>query len=139
MTPARRVKIKALAEDERGDPKIRAVAQRMLKRHPEPPPKPKPPHQQRVSGVERSPEYLQFMFMDLNQWKPYGKKGKGLSHITSYRGIAYKFVLYEFSQPIGTVWGWKRTSDKDVKLSHMLFDTRAEAHRDAWQRLQTTI
>ena len=134
MTPARRAKIKALAEDARGNPATRAIAQRMLKRYPEPP---KPPRQQRVSGVERSPEYLQFIFMDLNRWKPYGKKGQGLSHITSYGGIAYKFVLYKFSQPIGAVWGWKRTSGKDVKVSHTLFETRTEAHKDAWKSLQT--
>ena len=100
MTPARRAKIKALAEDARGNQATRAIAQRMLERYPEPP---KPPRQQRVPGIERSPEYLQFIFMDLNRWKRAGKSN--LFHITSYKGTVYKFL---FSNPQQIGWGWRR-------------------------------
>ena len=110
MTPARRAKIKALAEDARGNPATRAIAQRLLERYPEPP---KPLRQQRVPGVERSPEYLQFIFMDLNRWKPYGKKGKDCLTSPLTEGMVYKFVIYKFSQPVGAVWGWRRASGKD--------------------------
>ena len=132
MTPARRAKIKALAEDERGNPATRAIAKRLLERYPEPP---KPPRQQRVPGVERSPEYLQFMFMDLNRWK---RTPKGnLIHFTSYKGTAYRFLLFKSRDG----WGWARTNlaDDKVGFSQVKYATHVEAHGDAWKSLQTIV
>ncbi len=131
MTPARRAKIKALAEDARGNQATRAIAQRVLERYPEPP---EPPRQQRVSGIERSPEYLQFIFMDLNRWKRAGKSN--LFHITSYKGRVYKFVIFKSTTDH---WGWKRriVDDDSIAASMAIgFETCAEAHRDAWKTLQ---
>jgi hypothetical protein len=57
MTPQRRAKIKAIAEDPRADPKTRAIAQAKLDAEPQPA---QPPRNPLHPGMRTTPEYERF-------------------------------------------------------------------------------
>jgi hypothetical protein len=127
MTPTRRTKIKALANDERGDSQMRAMAQRLLDRFPEPKPEPK---LGRVAGIERTSEYVKFIFMDANNWKRRTRDGP-LRHTSVYQGRVYIFTIFKISNGY---WRWSRKHG-DKEISSVSKNLR-EALETAWASME---
>lgn len=138
MNPQTLAKIRALAEDERGDPRIRAIAQARLKEYApsEPPPGPKSssyynkPH----PGTIPTPEYVRARFMDLNSW---GKTKSGGNPIctSAINGKIYSVILFRYKQT--PTWGWRRidTETDEKVFSDVKYPTLIEAHQGAWEAL----
>jgi hypothetical protein len=139
VTPEKLTKIRALANDDRGDPATRMVAQRVLARYAkEEPPRTRrwaPPHVQHP-GLRTSPEYDRYMFMDLANWGE--SSGGNPIHTTSHNGLSYTIVLFEHKRT--PTYGWMRTrtgqyNDKpDFSLTK--YSSLGEAHRAAWDSLR---
>ena len=136
MHPRILEKIRAVASDPRGDPRTREIAQRMLAEHERPPPPPPEPprYNSRIHpGLEKTPEFIRFKFMSLDNW---GRTKNGnLIHTTSIKGREYKIVL--FSHKKTPTYGWMQIdpeSDTTV-FSDTKYATMIEAHQAAWQRL----
>jgi hypothetical protein len=138
MTPEKLAKIRAIAEDPRGHPNVRANAKRILDEHePEPTfsdikfddaPR-SPPH----PNMYASDEYDRFRFMNLAQW---GRSKNGnLIHTFTHKRVEYRMVL--FAHKTKPTFGWLRidTKKSDSVFSWMPYNTLAEAHRDAWEHL----
>lgn len=127
MTPEKLAKVRALAEDIRGDPKIRAVAQRILDANWTPPPNPQHP------GLRTSEEYDRYVFMSLDNW---GQSARGnYVHTTNWDGRSYRIVLFQHKKT--PTWGWLRIDVKtDTETwSRNKYDTLREAHESAWLHL----
>jgi hypothetical protein len=138
MNEEKLAKIKALAEDRRGDPATRAIAQRAYARYAkEPPPRVEPEWQPRNAqheGMKTSPEYDRYMFLNLGGWRK--SKNGNPYHTTKHKGLAYHFVLFQHKK--SPTWGWLRTNqpDNEQPVFSGRFNTLAEAHADAWKKLQ---
>lgn len=136
ITPEKLKKIRALAEDIRGDPATREVAHRIYARYSkeplEPPPKPKPFYDNRVPGMKPSPEHERYIFMDLGQWKK--TVNSNISHMILHKEILWRIVLFRHKNT--SAWHWLRinTMTKQSEFSRR-FATLAEAHEDAWTSL----
>jgi hypothetical protein len=137
MTPQKLAKIRRLAEDTRGDPATRAIAQAALKRYAEEQPKPQfrdvPPWEdRRVPGMKTSAEHERFMFMDIGAWR---KSANGNPVFNIARGgILYRIVIFRHKKT--PTWGWMRvnTSNDETDFSSR-FATMGEAHSAAWRML----
>jgi hypothetical protein len=133
-------KIRALAEDLRGDARIRAVAQSKLDGYKISHPhlftwKQPPPHNQRNPRTEHSEDYARFRFMDLETW---GLTVNGnRTCIVTRNGVAYRVVLFRYKKR--PAWGWTRfnltTDDGVPTFSQNSFTTMAEAQKNAWDSL----
>lgn len=139
MNPDKLAKIKALAEDSRGDPATREIARRAYARYAKEPfqetPRWEPPRNPQHEGLKTGAEYDKFRFMDLGSWRTAKATGNPW-HITKHKGIAYHFVLFRHKK--SPTWGWVRTNQitDHVEFSGR-FATLAEAHANAWTMLQT--
>ena len=141
MTPEKLAKIRALAEDMRGDPATRLVAlgilRRELLRHAkaeEPVWHDIPDTPRNPPGVQNDPDYERHTFMSLHNW---GKSGNGnFVHTTTWKGRGYRIVLFKHKKT--PTWGWLRV---DVLRSQEVwsgrFDNIQGAHQDAWRNLMT--
>lgn len=140
MNPRLIEKIRALADDVRGDAATRANAQRKLNEYmvktcwtealarmpPRNPPNPR---------TQPSEEYEKFRFMNMDSWRT---TSLGTLIIT-IKG--YRIGLFKFKKN----WGWTRyTLGGDVVAqsntashSSTKFATMDEARRDAWDKLMT--
>lgn len=132
MTPARLAKIRALAADVRGNPYIRAVAQRMLEKHGgaerwKPPPDPPNP------GLKTSEEFDKFVFMNLDTWDE-TVNGNYRTNI-KWQGRAYRFILFRHKKT--PTWGWLRAdiANNTESWSRNKYATLEEAHQSAWLHL----
>lgn len=141
MTPEKLAKIRALAEDARGDPAIRAVAQAVLKRYAQPEPKPAfedvPPFvDPRVEGMRTSAEYDRWRFMDLGSWKR--TVNGNPTHVITVKNRTWRIVLFKHKKT--PTWGWMKIDTirgGDPEFSGK-FTTMAAAHGDAWKTLTGT-
>lgn len=134
MTPEKLAKIKALAEDVRGDPATRMIAQAALKRYGKPEPaKPayKPPRN--PPGVKTSPEWERQTFMSLNQWRR--SKNGNFWHNVTHKGRGYHIVLFPHKKT--PTFGWLRASEGEQEVWSGRFQTIGEAHADAWANLMS--
>jgi hypothetical protein len=136
MNAEKLAKIKALAEDRRGDPATRAIAQRAYERYSrEPPRRAEPewkPRNLQHEGMKTSPEYDRYMFLNIGGWRK--SKNGNPYHTTKHKGIGYHFVLFQHRRK---TWGWLRTNQNDEQTEFSgKFATLAEAHADAWTKLQ---
>jgi hypothetical protein len=141
MTPAKLAKIRALADDVRGDPAIRAVAQAILRQH-APSPEPRrgfhdvpPVADQRHPGMRTSPQYDQYCFMDLGSWKLTSNNNP--TFVVVRKGRSYRIVLFRHKKT--PTYGWMRidTITGETEFSSK-FRTQSEAHADAWKSLIAT-
>lgn len=133
MTPERLAKIRALAADYRGNPHVRAMAQRILDAQPKPrwTPPPDPP----APGIKTSEEHRKRIFFDLNQW---GESANGnYVHTMEYRDREYRFVIFRQKRTIVHGWGWLRVDVKnDTKTwGRNKYETVREALDSAWLHL----
>jgi hypothetical protein len=127
VNPAKLAKIRALAEDQRGDPKVREVARRFLAIN-------KPaftPTPTQHPGLRTSLEYDKFLFMNLANWGKSKTTGNYV-HDISWKGRAYTIILFKHKQTL--TYGWLRTCGSTKDFSGK-YNTLAEAHRDAWTSL----
>lgn len=134
MTPDKLEKIRRLAEDHRGDPATRAIAQAALKRYAEEPSFQEAPRYRDVRhpGVKTSAEFDRFKFMDLGSWK---KSASGNPVYSIARnGVPYKIVLFRHKK--SPTFGWMRinTFNDETEFSGR-FLTIGEAHEAAWKML----
>jgi hypothetical protein len=138
VTPDRLAKIKAMAEDARGDPATRAIAQSILKRYAQEPPKPefrdveyKDP---RHPGVRTGADYEKWRYMDLSAWRKTGN-GNPACLVTGLDGRPYRIVLFRHKKT--PTFGWMVVDiDRDeTEFSNHKFTSMAEAHKDAWKNL----
>lgn len=131
MTPEKLTKIRALANDDRGDPATRAVAQSILKRYAKEEPKSRsaPRSDPRVHGLRRDPTYEYHLYCDLSQWDK--TKAGNYTYLLYRNGISYRIVLFKHRR--SDTYGWMRvnTNEDDTEFSGR-FDTIEEAQRDAW-------
>jgi hypothetical protein len=141
MNLARIAKIKALADDTRGDPATRQRAQEKLEAyrgsypHLFETPKPrKPPRDPRVYGMRTDPVYEYYLYTDLGRW---GRSKNGnLAFNIAHKGINYKIVLFKHKRT--DTYGWMRvdTFNNQTEFSGR-FGTIGEAQGDAWANLMT--
>lgn len=140
MTPEKLAKIRALANDARGDPATRAIAQAVLRRYAKEP-EPQfhdvpPPRDPRHPGMRTSPEYDRYIFMDLANW---GETHNGNPiHTTNWKGVSYVVVLFQHKRT--PTYGWMRTKAGGANVpifSLVKYATQSEAHRAAWESLQS--
>ena len=142
-------KIRAVADDKRGDPRTRAVAQAKLEAYklshphlfattapwddiPEDHP---PPRNPQDPGIKVSEEYAKFRYMDLGNW---GQSSKGNPmHLINHKGRAYRVVL--FSHKKTPTFGFLIVDvQRDATtFSDLFYKTISEAHRGAWDLIQT--
>lgn len=131
MTPERLKKIRALAADERGNPFMRAMAQRILEAHKEPwRPPPDPPN----PGLRTDPGFDKFIFMSLDQW---GESAKGnYIHNINWKGREYRFILFKYKKVPN--WNWLRVDVRNdtETWGPRKFQTLEEAHQSAWKHLE---
>lgn len=122
-------KIRAIAEDQRGDPATRAAAQRKLASF-----KPAwtPPPNKRHPGLWPSPEHERYTFMDLSNWNRTVNGNR--SHVITHKGVTYRVVLFEYKKIPDYGWSRFETVMRDAVFSGR-FHTLGEAHRDAWTQL----
>ena len=131
MDPAKLAKIKALAEDARGDPKLRAIAQRFFDENK---PSPSTPKSNIHPGLRTSQEYERFLFMNLANW---GKSKTGnYVHDVSWNGALYTIILFKHKQT--PTYGWLRTHGAAKAFSGK-YGTLVEAHRSAWDSLTKMV
>ncbi len=148
LTPQKIAAIRALADDARGDPATRAIAQNKLEQyrisHPELFEQWKPQRETRTKnpyaqyshknpGTQNSEDFERFRFMDLSMW---GRTVAGNPTAMATRGgLAYRIILFEHKKT--PTWGWLRieTQSGDETFSRVKFATMQEAHRDAWNSL----
>lgn len=139
MTPEKLEKIRALANDLRGDPATRMIALKILARYAAEPtfhdigddelePPKNPP------GMKNSDEYEQHVFMSMHNW---GRSQNGnLVHSFTHKGKAYRVTLFAYKK--SPTYGWVRTeltrTNSEVWCSNKFRDL-GEAHRDAWASL----
>jgi hypothetical protein len=137
VTPAKLEKIRALADDVRGDPAIREVARRVLQRyaHVEPQPQPRPSFRDsRAPGMKTSPEYDRYKFMDLAQWRK--TQNGNLSHTILHNRVLWQIILFQYKKT--PTWGWLRIdTTADTSEFSGKFATLAQAHEDAWANLMS--
>ena len=163
MTPDKLAKIKALAEDPRGDPATREIARRAYARyakeesftcpscgavshnhndirerycgacHQFKDVPPWTPHNEQHPGLKTGAEYDKFRFMELGSWRKSVNGNPWI--ITKHKGVGYRFVLFKYKK--SPTWGWMRvnTISEHTEWSGR-FATIAEAHTDAWKALQ---
>jgi hypothetical protein len=138
LTPDKLAKIRALANDPRGDPATRAIAQAALKRYAtlqqdanlgaqaryaHNPPNPR---------MQNTPEYNRFRFMDLGSWRMTANGNP--SHLIVHKGKSYRVVLFRHKKR--PTHGWMRVDTITDKTEFSgAFTTREEAHADAWKSL----
>jgi hypothetical protein len=138
MTPDKLEKIRRLAEDVRGDPATRAIAQAALKRYAQPQPKPKfrdvPPRPETVPGVRPSADYNQYTYLNLGLWR---KSTSGNpTRVIDHRGRTYRVVIFKHKKT--PTWGWMRADvDTEDTVFSSRFTSMAEAHRDSWSSLMS--
>jgi hypothetical protein len=138
MTFEKLAKIRALADDPRGDPATRAIAQAALKRYAQEKPKPKAASfiDTRHPGMKTSAEYDRYRFMDLGSWR---KTASGNPTFTiAIRGKMWRVVLFKHKKT--PTYGWMRIdvfSEETPEFSGR-FATMAEAHEDLWNILNGT-
>jgi hypothetical protein len=138
LNPEKLKKIRALANDHRGDPATRAIAQAALKRYAQEPPRPAPqpgadPRDHQHPGMRTSAEYDRFRFMDLSTWKITANGNQ--THLIVHKGKQYRIVLFRHKKR--PTYGWMRIdviADSDPVFSGA-FRTIGEAHADAWKSL----
>lgn len=132
MTPDRLAKIRALAEDERGNANVRAIAQKILAKHEKAPPRRRAPDGP-VPGIMPSEDQERWVFMQLDQWH-HNAKGNYV-HSLTWKGRRYRFVLFKFKRTQN--WGWLRfdiLADTESWGRNQFADLR-EAHESAWLHL----
>jgi hypothetical protein len=141
MTPEKLAKIQALANDPRGDPATRVIAQAALKRYyaeVNAKPKPEPPQfvDRRHPGMKTSPEYDRYRFLDLGSWRK-TVNGNPTFSIT-IKGKMWKVVLFQHKKT--PTYGWMRVNviTEETEFSGRKFPTMAEAHQDIWKILSGT-
>lgn len=158
LTPQKIAAIKALADDERGEPNTRAAAKAKLEQyraqHPEMfvnhfeklyeemknakwggggytvknPPNPR---------TQPREDYSKWRFMDMGNWK---ESSNGNYYTGIYiNGTSWNITIFRHKKT--PTWGWVRRNqnlfDGVAVFSEPKFDTIGEAQRDAWQALQT--
>ena len=132
-------KIRALADDQRGDPATRARAQEKLDAirgsHPhlfEERPARKPPSDPRVHGLRTDPAYEYYLFTDLSLWRR--TKAGNPTHVLHHKGINYRIVLFKHKR--SDTYGWMRQDNfhNTTEFSGR-FKTLGEAHGDSWADL----
>lgn len=136
MTPQRLEKIQRLANDSRGDPATRAIAQAVLRRYAKPEPKPTfkdVPRDPRVHGLRRNdPVYEYRVYCDLAQWDI--TKAGNPTYVVYHKGISYRIVLFEYKR--SNAWGWMRVDPyHDQTEFSGRFHTIGEAQKNAWDTL----
>jgi len=135
MTPARLAAIRAIADDERGDPNTRAIAQAKLAEY-----YGKNPRGEQICGhihmdarnqpnprLRKAPEHDKFRFMDMGQWKR-TKSGNytivlGATRVTLWR------------RKVSRRWTWVKEDFFSYGLDQFTprdFETIGDAQRDAW-------
>ena len=140
MNPKTLDKIRALANDTRGDPATRSRAQEKLRElgQEEPPPQPKlkrAPANRLHPGMRTDPLYELRTFNDLTQWGT-TKSGNFIHHVYRY-GITYRIVLFRHKKT--DTFGWMREDDLNGQTEFSdRFRTLGEAHADAWRNLPIT-
>jgi hypothetical protein len=134
MTPEKLAKIQRLAEDPRGDPATRAIAQAALKRY-APPPRFKdvqeegPRRNFQHPGLKTSAQYDRYRFMDRATWKVTTNQNPTI--LVSHKGEPYRIVLFAHKKT--PTFGWMRVHMlTDVTEFSGKFKTLAEAHEAAW-------
>jgi hypothetical protein len=137
LNPQKLAKIRALADDPRGDPATRAIAQAALKRYATEPPKPEfhdvPPYRnQQHPGMRTSAEYDRYRFMDLGNWKTTANGNP--TQLVTHKWRTYRIVLFRHKKR--PTHGWMRIDVITDKTEFSgAFKTQAEAHADAWKSL----
>jgi hypothetical protein len=120
-------KVKAVADDPRGDPATRAAAIARLAKL-----KPPTPFNQRNPGLQPSFDYERYTFMDLSNWSRTANGNR--SHVVTHKGKTYRIVLFEYKQVPD--YGWLRIGVGDPARDFSgRFHSLGEAHRDAWTSL----
>jgi hypothetical protein len=138
MTPQKLAKIRALAEDTRGDPAIRAVALQILRRYEkveEPTfhdvkddPYRNPPNPR----MQNSEDYERYVFMNLHAWRR-SAAGNPVHNLT-WKRRAYRVTLFKHKKT--PTWGWLRVNmNTDEEVWSGRFSTIEEAHKAAWTSL----
>jgi hypothetical protein len=130
LIPSRLDKIRAVAADERGDPRTRAIAQQML-RALEPAPKLKPDV---VEGLKQPPHYIRRNYMDFGLWRK--TEAGNPSYLVAHGGRAYKIVLFPHKKT--PTWGWARFIDgEEPSFSKTRYASVEEAQLAAWNSLMS--
>jgi hypothetical protein len=139
MTPEKIRKIRALADDPRGDPATRAIAQAALKRYAQTDKSEKPsfhdvpPYRnEQHPGMRTSPEYDRHRFMDLGAWKTTSNGNP--TFVVVRNGRSFRIVLFRHKKT--PTHGWMRinTITDETEFSGK-FRTIGEAHANAWSSL----
>lgn len=148
MRPELIKKIKALADDKRGDPATRARAQEKLvvyrRSHPHlfEAPKPQfhdvPRADPRVHGLRRNDLVYEYrVYCDLSQWDT--TRNGNPTYMLFHNGYSWRIVLFKHKR--GDTYGWMRINvnlDRDETEFSGRFNTITEAQRDAWDSLMTS-
>lgn len=149
ITPQKIAAIRALAEDERGEPNTRRIAQEKLAQYfrdnpKSPNPNPKPEVNPEYNSWYKNPpnprtqpreDYSKWRFMDMDQWKV-SVSGKQFTIVYKAGSINYRVTLFPHRKT--PTFGWVRNpiGSTNQSVFSEKFDTLAEAQRDAWQTLQ---
>jgi hypothetical protein len=125
-------KIRRVAEDARGDPRTRAIAQEklaILKRA-------EPPRKAQHPGMKVAPEYAVFRYMDLGNWRRTASGNSTYTH-TLADGRPIRTVL--FAHKKSPTFGWLLIDlERDAQtFSQIKYATIGEAHQAAWNTLAT--
>jgi hypothetical protein len=132
MTPQKLAKIRAVAEDPRGDPMTREVARATLKRYATVPATPKPPSNPLHPGMRRSAEIERYKFMDLSQWKT--NINGDLTILVARNAHPYRVTLFQHKKT--PTWGWSRLDIIRGEVDYSgRFATLTEAHEAAWKAM----
>jgi hypothetical protein len=136
VTPEKLAKIKALAEDVRGDPATRMIAKDILRRYNrEPPPSFHDVEDvpQNPPGMRNSNEYEQYRFMSLHNWGR-SKISNNLVHNFTHKGRAYRVILFAHRKT--PTYGWLRIDvARNNETWSSKFSSMPAAHADAWASL----
>lgn len=136
LTPRKLAAIKALAEDERGDPATRAIAKAKLdeamraeapyRHHKANPPNPR---------MAKRPDFEKFRFMDLGQWKD-TTNGNHSIVITDRFGQGCRVIVFRHKKTRTFGWMWFYVGeDGPAAFGNGKFDTIREAQDEAWEWL----
>jgi hypothetical protein len=138
VTPEKLAKIRALAEDLRGDPATREIARAALRRYAKEEPlefHDVPPAPENPAGMRNAPEYEQYVFMSLRNWGRVKSTGNFV-HTCSHKGRGYRVVL--FSHKKTPTFGWLRVDvASNVEVWSGKFSDLQGAHRNAWESLKS--
>jgi hypothetical protein len=135
VIPSKIEKIRAMAQDTRGDPATRAIAQQILERYQEQEPVKTPPRNQRHPGLRPTFEHQRYRFMDLEQWKVTANGNRTI--LVGPYGPSYRVTLFKHKKTPTYGWLVLDVLTEETIFSKSKYATLGEAHRGSWDHLMS--